>query len=170
MHARFVEDSLFDQESTMPRERIPGHFVGQFRSRAVQLFVVRKRMRIRPGDVTVQKGRPTARANVIDRPMQRAKAGDDVGAIKLVKVKARKIRDQLGDVSPGRLRFHGNGNRVVVVLHTHEQRQLHQRRRVHRFPKLALTGRPVAQGNVHELITVEGDFLKFAVVSVGFPR
>ena len=122
MQARFVENAFLKQEAAMPGKRIARHFIGQLRRRTVELFIVRKRVRIGSRHMSVQESRTLPGTDVINRAVQRGEAGNDVRAIKFLKVKSREIRHQLRNVAAGGLRFHRHGNGIVVILNANQQR------------------------------------------------
>ena len=67
--------------------------------------------------------RALARAAVGRGAMQNGVARQRIAAIAFLHVQARIIRDELGDVSAGRLKLHGHGNGPAVVLDQEQQRQ-----------------------------------------------
>ena len=55
-------------------------------------------------------------------------AGNRVSAIDFFKMEIREAGDEPGNTAPGSLHFHRNGDRVTVIFHAKDHRQLAQRR------------------------------------------
>ena len=78
-----------------------------------------------------------------------------ISAIALCKVKVGKVCNQPGDVPTGSINFHRHGNRILVVFHEEEHRQLQIGSTVDRLPEFTLARGAIATGDVYNLIAVE---------------
>jgi len=90
---------------------------------AIELLVVRQRVRVWPHAVAVDKGRTQACAAVCNRGLEGAQTGLRVGAVHLGKVKVRKVGHEAGDVAARRIHLHRSADGVAVVLHAEDDRQ-----------------------------------------------
>ena len=67
---------------------------------------------------------------------------------------------------PGGVHFDRHRDGVLVVFDHEQHRQLEVRCRVERLPELALAGRAVAAGDVHDFVAVEDDVFELTIVTV----
>ena len=152
LQLRLARDLLLHEERREPGNRIALGLGRALVRRLVQLLVVRERVRVRADDLRVHERRPLARARVVHGRRHRLVAGEEVGAVDALDEEARERRDELRDVAAGRLHFHGNGDRVAVVLDQVDDRELERAGGVQRLPELPFARGAFADRNVGDLV------------------
>ena len=162
--ALFVEDALAQQEHLRARNWIAGRVALALGVRTVQAFIVGKRMRIGTNHVRMHKRRPVALAAILRGALECAVTRHRIGAVDFFEMKIRKSRDQPRNAASRRLHFHRHRDRVAVILHAENYRQLVERSRVHRLPEFTFAGGAIAQRNISDFIAVEGHILELAIV------
>src|SRR2546423_4990862 len=66
--------------------------------------------------------------------------------------------------------FHRHRDRVAVIFHTENHRQLAQRRGIHCLPEFTFTGGSVAERNVGDLVPLKRNILELPIVDMaGWP-
>ena len=81
-------------------------------------------------------------------------------------MKIRKSRNQPRNASARGLHFDRHRNRVAVIFHAENHRQLAEGRGVHRLPELAFAGSAIAQRNVSDFIALKANVLELPVISM----
>jgi len=134
---------------------------------AIELVIVRERVGIGADDVAVDEGGTEAGAAVFGSSLKSAQAGFGVGAVDFCEVEIGKICDQLGDVSAGRIDLDGNTDGVAVVFDEKDDGQLGVGGGVERFPEFALRCGAFAEAGEGNLVGVERDVVKRAIIQPG---
>ena len=114
--------------------------------------------------MSMHQRRPVSCADICDRFGHCGVAGKRISAIDLGEVEVREVRHQPRDVAAGSINLDRRRDRVLVVFHDVQHRQLAIACGVQRLPELALARRTFADGDVHNLIAVEPDILVRAVI------
>ena len=91
-------------------------------------------------------------------------AGHGIGAVDFFEMEIGESGDQARNASARSLHFDRHGDRVAVVFHAENYRQLFQSGGVHRLPEFAFAGGAVAERDVGDFIALEADVLELAVV------
>ena len=117
-------DALGHQKLGKFSDRIGSDLGLEFVNRAIELFVVGQRVRIRPDHLSVDKGRALALAAIGDRTLHCLIALEHVGSVTLLNVEARKSGDELGDIAAGGADLDRGRDGVTVVLDHKDDRQL----------------------------------------------
>ena len=112
-------------------------------------------MRVRPNHARVNERRPLAGADVRGRFAHGAETAEEIRAVDRFDMQPWKRADEARDVATGGLEFHGDGNRVAVVLDQKQHRQVPQAGGVHSFPELAAARRTLAERDVHDFVGLE---------------
>ena len=131
---------------------------------AVELVVVGERVRVGADAVAVDEGGALAGAAVAGRILEGAQAGLGVGAVDLLEMEVGEVGHQAGDVAAGRVHFDGNADGVAVVFNQEDDGQLLVGGGVEGFPELAFGGGTLADACQRDLIAVELDVVKGAVI------
>ena len=116
--------------------------------------------------MAMNERRSTPRAAVLRRRLKGAQARLGIGAVNLGKMEIGKVGHQPRNVSARRIHFHGNADRVAVIFHHEDHRQLPIRRRIQRFPELALRRRAFAHAGQHHFVAVKLHIVKGAIVAL----
>ncbi len=142
----------------------------RFGCRTIQLVVIRLRVGVDADQVSVNKGRPVTRTAVLCRSLECTQARHGIGAVHLVKVEIREIRNQPRNVSARCIHLNRDADRIAVVFDHENDRQLAIRGRVQRLPELTLRSRALAYRGENHFIAVEGDIAKGAVIALNSRR
>src|SRR6202165_5893657 len=116
----------------------------------------------------VDKCRTMAAATMVSRAPESGISDDGVGAVNLFEMEVWEAGDEARNIAAGGLYFHGHGNCVFVVLHAKNYRQAEVGCGIQRLPEFAFAGRTVAERDVGDLVALELDILKLAVIAFGF--
>ncbi len=117
----------------------------------------------------VHKCRTMSLAAILRRARERRIACDRVRAIDFFKMKMRKAGNQPRNAAARGLHLDRDGDRVSVVLHAENHRQLAQSHGVQRFPEFPFAGSSIAQRNVSDLVALELYILELPVIRAGWP-
>ncbi len=133
----------------------------------IEPVVVGERVGVGPHAVAVNKGRPQPGAAVGHSGLKGPETGLRIGAVHLGKIKIRMVGHQPRDVAARHAHLDRSADRVAVVLHAKDHRQLAVRGGVHRLPEFALRGGTLAQQGQHHLVAVKLHLAEGAVVAIG---
>src|SRR5580692_4696010 len=109
-------------------------------------------------------------ARTLPGPAIRNRAGESrircnwIGAIDFFKMEIWKARNQPRNVSSRSLHLDRNRDRVSVVLHHEQHRQLAVGSGVHRLPEFALAAGAVSERNVGHFVAVKGYIFELPVI------
>ena len=93
-------------------------------------------------------------------------AGDGIRTIYFLEMEIRETGDQARDISAGGLHFNRNGDGILVVFDTVENRELVVRRRVERLPEFAFASGTVPERNVGDFVLLELHVLELTIIAV----
>ena len=168
--AFFVENVLADQKQLQPRHRIARGVAAPLDLGAVKRHIVGKRVRVRTNHVGMNESRAVSFAAIGSSSRKRGVCRGQIGAVNLLEMKVWEAADQARNVSTRHLHFDWNRNRVFVIFHHEDQRQVSVRCGIQRFPELAFAARALAKGNQRHFVGVGNDGLELAVVAGCFFR
>ncbi len=118
-----IENPLVQQPAGIFQQRIAGRFRLTLSLGFVELFVVGKRMGVRPDNSGVNQRRPLPRAAIGNRALDRPIGIEEVGAVGLQHQQARESTHQARHVAPGGLPLDRNADGVSVVFYQEQNRQ-----------------------------------------------
>ena len=138
------------------RQRIAVLIRLAFRRRLVVPVLVRQRVGLQPDHAGVDERRPLARADVVERLLERAIGLLVVAAVALEDFQIGEAAGERRDRAARSLVFHRYRDGVAVVLDQEQDRQPAERGAVQRLPELALAGGAVAAAHQHDPVAVRG--------------
>ena len=168
--ALLVENALPDQKHLHAGDGIALGIALALEIGPVEFFVVRKRVRVGPDHVGMDKGRTASGAAMRHGAHESSVAGDGIGSIHFLEVEVGKTADQPRNVSAGGLYLDRHRDGIFVVLDHEDQRKPEIGSGVQRLPEFTFTGGAFAQGDVGNLVAVEFHVFELPVIARGFAR